>query len=59
MPNLGTLWLLAATLAVPLYFPTRGFARWKRRRRDLGYAIDVLWTPRTESGGGGGGAAPA
>ena len=35
VPNLGALWLLAAALSVPLYFPTRGFARWKRRRRDL------------------------
>ncbi len=37
VPNLGALWLLAAALSVPLYFPTRGFARWKRRRRDLAW----------------------
>ena len=37
VPNLGVLWLLAAALSVPLYFPTRGFARWKRRRRDLAW----------------------
>ena len=37
VPNLGVLWLLAAVLSVPLYFPTRGFARWKRRRRDLAW----------------------
>ena len=35
VPGLGTLWLLAAALAVPLYLPTRAFARWKRKRRDL------------------------
>jgi len=37
VPSLGALWLLAIALAVPLYFPTRGFARWKRRRRDLAW----------------------
>ena len=35
VPGLGALWLLAAALAIPLYYPARGFARWKRRRRDL------------------------
>lgn len=33
--RLGTMWLWAALFVVPLYFPTRAFARWKRRRRDL------------------------
>ena len=37
VPNLATLWLLAAVPAVPLYLPTRAFARWKRRRRDLAW----------------------
>ncbi len=37
VPNLGTLWLLAAALVVPLYLPTREFARWKRKRRDLAW----------------------
>lgn len=35
VPNLGSLWLLAAALVLPLYFPTRAFARWKGRRRDI------------------------
>ena len=35
VPNLGGLWLLALALSVALCFPTRGFARWKQRRRDL------------------------
>ena len=33
--DLGELWLWVAALTVPLYFPTRWFADWKRRRRDL------------------------
>ena len=37
VPSVGAVWLLAAALAVPLYYPTRGFARWKRRRRDLAW----------------------
>ncbi len=37
VPNLGAPWLLAAALAIPLYHPTRGFARWKRRRRGLAW----------------------
>ena len=37
VPGLSALWLRAATLTVPLYLPTRGFARWKRRRRDLAW----------------------
>ena len=37
VPGLGGLWLLAAALVAPLYFPTRAFARWKRRRRDLAW----------------------
>ena len=35
--GLGSVWLWAAAFAVPLYFPTRGFARWKRARRDLAW----------------------
>lgn len=33
--NLGSLWLWSLALVLPLYFPTRWFAHWKRRRRDL------------------------
>lgn len=33
--GLGSLWLWSLALVLPLYFPTRWFARWKRRRRDL------------------------
>ena len=35
--SLGTMWLWVAALVLPLYFVTRGFARWKRRRRDLAW----------------------
>jgi uncharacterized membrane protein len=33
--NLSTVWLWVALLIVPLYFPTRWFARLKQRRRDI------------------------
>ncbi|MCY4429973.1 MAG: hypothetical protein OXC11_06205 [Rhodospirillales bacterium] len=35
--SLGAMWLWSLALAVPLYFPTRWFARFKRRRRDLAW----------------------
>lgn len=35
--GLGALWLWSLALVLPLYFPTRWFARWKRRRRDLAW----------------------
>jgi uncharacterized membrane protein len=33
--NVSTLWIWVAVLIVPLYFPTRWFARLKQRRRDI------------------------
>ena len=33
--SLGSMWLWCLALVLPLYFPTRWFANWKRRRRDL------------------------
>lgn len=33
--SLGSMWLWCFALVLPLYFPTRWFAGWKRRRRDL------------------------
>lgn len=33
--RLGSMWLWCFALVLPLYFPTRWFAGWKRRRRDL------------------------
>lgn len=33
--SLGSMWLWCLALVMPLYFPTRWFAGWKRRRRDL------------------------
>lgn len=33
--SLGSMWLWCLALVLPLYFPTRWFAGWKRRRRDL------------------------
>ena len=35
--SLGAMWLWSLAMIVPLYFPTRWFARWKRRRRDLAW----------------------
>ncbi len=35
--TLGAMWLVALALALPLYLPTRRFAEWKRRRRDLAW----------------------
>ena len=35
--SLAAMWLWSIAMIVPLYFPTRWFARWKRRRRDLAW----------------------
>ena len=35
--SLGAMWLWSLALMVPLYFPTRWFARFKRHRRDLAW----------------------
>lgn len=35
--HLSTVWIWVAILILPLYFPTRWFARLKQRRRDIGW----------------------
>lgn len=35
--SLGGMWLWSIAMVVPLYFPTRWFAHFKRRRRDLAW----------------------